>query len=352
MLAHKENRKLRGNDLFLPDFCHIGAVFVLVLSGQLLAFVLVLAAPGGDDVWQALGLMSLLVQWIVLSSAAVLCLARRWLMLVSNATAAVLSYLLVLLVAALISEGAYRLLSDLSPVAIRDDFVLRALGIAGIVAALALRYLYVTHQWRQRLESETSARVEALQARIRPHFLFNSLNSIAAMIPVAPARAEAAVEDLADLFRASLARSGQLVPFAEELALAKGYLRMESLRLEQRLVVQWELDELPKDALLPPLTLQPLLENAVYYGVEPWVEPSLIRIQACCQQGQLRVRVTNPLPPASAVRRAGLGIAQDNIQQRLQLAFGKAARLEASTQGNQYQVELRLPYRRAVSETV
>lgn len=335
---------MRGKELFLPDFCQIGAVFVLVLSGQLLAFILVLAAPVGADLWLELSLISLLVQWIVLASAAVLCLARRWLVLVSNATAAALSYLLVLLTAAVLSESAYRLLRDFSPLEISHDFVLRALGIAAIVAALALRYLYVTHQWRQRLESEASARVEALQARIRPHFLFNSLNSIAAMIPVAPERAEAAVEDLADLFRASLARSGQLTSFAEELALAQGYLRMESLRLEQRLAVQWEVAEVPADALLPPLTLQPLLENAVYYGVEPRVEPSVIRIQGRREQGRLQLSVVNPLPKEQGFQRSGLGLAQENIQQRLSLAFGKRASLAATRQGEEYRVELRLPY--------
>lgn len=343
---------MRGKELFLPDFCQIGAVFALVLSGQLLAFILVLAAPLGAEFWQQLSLISLLVQWVVLASAAVLCLARRWLVLVSNATAAVLSYLLVLLTAAGISESAYRLLRDFSPVEFGHDFVLRALGIAAIVAALALRYLYVTHQWRQRLESEASARVEALQARIRPHFLFNSLNSIAAMIPAVPERAEAAVEDLADLFRASLARSGQLTSFAEELALAQGYVRMESLRLEQRLSVQWEVDEVPADALLPPLTLQPLLENAVYYGVEPRVEPSRIRVHGRCAHGRLQLSVINPLPQERTVQRAGLGIAQENIQQRLTLAFGKQASLTTVLQGEEYRVDLRLPYLAAEAERI
>src|SRR5690606_34599240 len=98
------------------------------------------------------------------------------------------------------------------------------------------------------------------------------------MIVNAPAKAEAAVEDLADLFRASLARSGQLVPLSEELALARGYLRMEALRLGERLAVCWDTEALPVDALLPPLTLQPLLENAIYYGIEPRVEPGLVDI--------------------------------------------------------------------------
>lgn len=338
-----------GKKLFLPDFCQIGAVFALVLSGQLLAFVLALAAPSEAGFWQDLSLLSLLIQWIVLTCAALLCAVRRWLGRLSNVAAALLSYLLVLLVTAVISECAYRLLHDFSLVEIDHAFVLRALGISAIVAALALRYLYVAHQWWQRLESETNARVEALQARIRPHFLFNSLNTIAAMIPVAPDKAEAAVEDLADLLRASLARSGQLVTFAEELALAKGYVRMESLRLDQRLLVRWEVAAVPGDVLLPPLTLQPLLENAVYYGVEPRQEPSEIRVEGRCERGRLVLSVTNPLPPESHAQRPGLGIAQDNIRQRLVLAFGSAASLTTSTDGGEYRVELRLPCRQVAS---
>lgn len=343
--SNKENRSLRGNSLFLPDFCHIGSVFALVLSGQLLAFVLVLAAPVAD-IWQSLSLTSLLVQWILLTSAAVLCIARRWLVRTSNATAAVLSYALVLIVTALVAEIAYRLLNDASPVEVRHGFVLRAVIIAAIVAALVLRYLYVAHEWKRRLESEASARVEALQARIRPHFLFNSLNTIAAMIAPAPAKAEAAVEDLADLFRASLARHDQLVPLRDELALSQGYLRMEGLRLGARLEVEWEIDNLPQDALLPPLTLQPLLENAVYYGIEPRTEPGLIRIQGVRDGDLLRLGISNPYARGTSRHhsRQSLGMAQENIRQRLTLAFGRRASLVVSVGDEEYLVELTLPY--------
>lgn len=342
---------MRGNDLFLPDFCHIRSVFALVLSGQLLTFVLVLAAPGTDP-WQTLSLLSLLIQWILLASAALLCVGRRWLMHTSNAVAATLSYLLILLVTAIVSDTGYRLLNGADAADARHGFVLRALAIAAIVAALVLRYLYITHERRRRLESEAAARVEALQARIRPHFLFNSLNTIASMIVNAPAKAEAAVEDLADLFRASLARSGQLVPLSEELALARGYLRMEALRLGERLAVCWDTEALPADALLPPLTLQPLLENAIYYGIEPRVEPGLVDIHGRREGDMLYLSIANPRPATSgpSSRRPGLGMAQANIRERLQLALGKRAGLTATASGDTYQVELALPYRTSEHE--
>src|SRR5690606_31316183 len=188
-----------------------------------------------------------------------------------NAIAATVAYAWVLIVTAAVSYGGYRLLEPAALAGPRE-FVLRSLGVAGIVAAVALRYLYMQHEWKRRLESESAARIEALQARIRPHFLFNSLNTIAAMIEAAPKAAEAAVEDLADLFRAALAANSRLVPLCDELALARGYLALEHLRLGERLQVEWDVDTLPVDALVPPLTLQPLLENAVYHGIEPRVE--------------------------------------------------------------------------------
>lgn len=342
---------MRGDDLFLPDFCHIRSVFALVLSGQLLAFVLVLAAPA-QDLWQALSLMSLLVQWILLASAAVLCVARRWLVKLSNAAAGSVSYLLILAITAAVSETGFRLLNGTGAVELRHAFVFRSVVIGAIVAALVLRYLYVTHDWQRRLQSEASARIDALQARIRPHFLFNSLNTIASMIPAQPDKAEEAVEDLADLFRASLAHSRQLVPLADELALAHGYLRMESLRLGERLIVRWNTDALPSDALLPPLTLQPLLENAVYHGIEPFVEPGTIHIDGRREEAMLSISISNSRSTGGngPARRKGLGMAQENIKERLRLAFGRQASLTVSDGDGTYRVELKLPYRTSTNE--
>lgn len=326
--------------IFLPDFCHIRSVFLLVISGQLLAFVLVIVAPGSDP-WLSLGLASLFVQWIALTSAALLCLLRPLLSRVGNAQAATASYLLILLTAALISSAGEWVL----PLGLGPHFVARSVAITAIVAIVVLRYLYVAYEWRQRLESEARARVEALQARIRPHFLFNSLNTIASMIPEAPERAEAAVLDLADLFRASLALGGRLVPLAEELELARGYLRMEALRLGERLQMHWDTDALPGDALLPPLTLQPLLENAVHHGIEPRPEGGLISVSGRVQGRVLELRIENPGPIGGGRRRAGAGMALENIRERLRLAFGTPARLTAEAGAEVYRVELKLPYR-------
>jgi len=142
-------------------------------------------------------------------------------------------------------------------------FVLRNVAIGLIVTGLALRYFYVAHEWRRSVELRAAARVLALQARIRPHFLFNSMNTIAALTRSNPPRAEEAVQDLADLFRATLADKGTIT-LAEELEVARTYQRMEQLRLGARLQVEWRTDALPADALVPGLVIQPLLENAIY----------------------------------------------------------------------------------------
>ncbi len=334
-------RSLTGDELFLPDFRDVGSLLVLVIVAELLAFVLVLAAPPDPDPWQALSLTSLFVQWIVLASAAGMAAFRPLLAGRGNAIAATVAYAWVLIVTAAVSYGGYRLLEPAALAGPRE-FVLRSLGVAGIVAAVALRYLYMQHEWKRRLESESAARIEALQARIRPHFLFNSLNTIAAMIEAAPKAAEAAVEDLADLFRAALAANSRLVPLCDELALARGYLALEHLRLGERLQVEWDVDTLPVDALVPPLTLQPLLENAVYHGIEPRVEGGLIRIAGRRAGGQLIIELSNPA--GGGAGRRGIGMAQQNIRERLRLAFGRRARLAVETAYNRYRVELTLPY--------
>ncbi len=167
-----------------------------------------------------------------------------------------------------------------------------------MVTALALRYFYVTHEWRHNVELQAKARVHALQARIRPHFLFNSMNTIAALTRSNPARAEEAVQDLADLFRANLNEKRNQISLAEEIDVARTYQRMEQLRLGERLHVDWKIDSLPTDALVPGLTLQPLLENAIYHGVEPRPDGGVVTVTGEFNKGMITIVVSNPVPAA------------------------------------------------------
>lgn len=339
-----------ADELFLPNFCGVRMVLALMVIAQLLAFVLALGQVGSDDRWKDLSLISLFIQWTALSSGAVLCFSRPWLRKLPDAQAGLLSYFLLLAVTAVMSEAVYWIMQSTAMEAplSRDwyyGFLLRNLAISAIVSALALRYFYVQHQWKRNIESETQARIQALQSRIRPHFLFNSLNSIASLTRSHPHQAEAAVMDLADLFRGSLREARLRVPLSEEIELCHKYLRIEKLRLGERLSLRWETGELPQDALLPALTLQPLLENAIYHGIEPLAAGGEIVISGTLQQTVIHISISNPLCAETVGRHTGNRIALDNVRQRLQAFYGKHGELVAETVSPQlHVVHLRFPY--------
>jgi two-component system sensor histidine kinase AlgZ len=252
-------------------------------------------------------------------------------------------------VTAVISELAFWMMitSTLFPeitVNQHATFLLRNLMISTVIAAIVLRYLYVQFQWRQQLKAEARARIQALQARIRPHFLFNSMNTIAALTRSAPERAESAIEDLSDLFRASLNNTHEQATLAEELVLARRYLNIEALRLGERLSVEWHMDSVPQNTVVPPLILQPLLENAIYHGIERLPEGGTIRVDGEHRDGQLAITISNPVAVGDdGEQHAGNRIAQENIRQRLQITFGDNAELVSTLREGVYQVVMRFP---------
>lgn len=336
---------------FLPDLCGLRPLFAVVIIGELLVFVLVVARAGfGGIALHELALLSLYVQWIGMSAAAVLCLLRRWLSRHGERQAAALSYALVMAVAVAICGLASLLVypggGETALIALEPaDFWLRTLAISAIVAALVLRYFYVQHQWKQRTAAAATARLQALQARIRPHFFFNCMNTIASLTRSDAARAERAIEDLADLFRASLAEPRHLVTLASECELVRRYLAIESLRLGSRLAVEWATEDLPDGARIPPLTLQPLIENAIYHGIEPSPAGGVIRIEGRRDGETLTIEVINPVGPDGG-RDGGNHIAQENVRQRLAAHFGERGRLdiEYDRDGDgRYRARLRWP---------
>jgi two-component system sensor histidine kinase AlgZ len=190
----------------------------------------------------------------------------------------------------------------------------------------------------------TEARLQALQARIRPHFLFNSINAVLSLVRSEPRRAETALEDLADLFRVLMRDNRQLTPLADEIELCRQYLDLEKLRLGERLKVEWHLDNMPGDALVPPLLLQPLLENAVYHGIEPSSTPGIIAINIFLRRGEVHAILRNPYK-FSGNHHAGNKMAMDNIRERLALHFDAEASLETRASKDSYEVHIRMPYR-------
>jgi two-component system sensor histidine kinase AlgZ len=219
--------------------------------------------------------------------------------------------------------------------------VLGNAAIAALISAALLRYLYVLELWQERVEAASKAQVDALQARIRPHFLFNSMNTIASLIRTRPAEAERTVEDLADLFRAALGSGDASGTLGEELDLMDHYLRIEKLRLGDRLRIDIEADDLPREMPLPRLLLQPLVENAIYHGVQPLAAGGTVHIAGRRLPGGVEISIRNPLPPDAAPRRNGHALA--NIRARIEYHFGKRGELSVEPGGGEYTVTVRLP---------
>ena len=341
----------RSDALYLPDFCTSRATLAMVLIVELTALVLTLARQSAAiDFWTDLARTSMFLLWIGLAGSALLCLLRARLvrMTVAAGSTAVLG--LISAVIAAVSLCAY--LFGRTPLVVESGgaglfpasprvFILRNVGIGLIVTGLALRYFYVAHEWRRSVELRAAARVHALQARIRPHFLFNSMNTIAALTRSNPPRAEEAVQDLADLFRATLADKGTIT-LAEELEVARTYQRMEQLRLGARLQVEWRTDALPADALVPGLVIQPLLENAIYHGIEPRAEGGTVTISGEVSGELITIVVRNPLDPVPG-HREGNRLALANIRERLSLLYGERALMKSGRFDAEYIVTLRFP---------
>jgi len=219
----------------------------------------------------------------------------------------------------------------------------RSLLIAAATTGAVLAYLRLhTKAYSPAL---AEARLQALQARIRPHFLFNSLNAVLGLIRRDPRRAERTLEDLADLIRALMSDGRSLVRLADEIALVERYAAIEQLRLGERLRLSWELDSAPGDAMLPALILQPLLENAVYHGVEPGTGTGDVLVRIERRGARVHVLIENPWHEEGSASRAGNHMALDNIRERLMLFFDDEARLESRVEGARYRVEIEIPYR-------
>ena len=339
--------------LQLPDFCAPRAVLALLVIVTLTALLLALASAGFNAVfWSDLAHNLLFLVWTGLAGAALLCRARGVIAAQSATVGSLMAAGIILTLVAVVSVIAFFIMSSalLNPLGILGappsgfaTFTGRNVLMGLIVTGPALRYFYVSQQWRVNIESQARSRVNALQARIRPHFLFNSMNTIAALTRTDPARAEEAVQDLADLFRVSLSEKRSLITLKEELESARIYQRIEQLRMGERLRVRWDVTELPMRALIPALTVQPLLENAIGHGVEHLEGGGQVTVEGDSTDGIVLLRVRNPMALDNSQAKAGHGIALDNIRERLNLLFGARAEVTAGREGDEYVVQLRFP---------
>lgn len=338
----------REPDGLLPDFCAGGRVLRVLLVCEAVAVVLALGGPFGDHLLPRLFLFSVYLQWVGICSAAALCLLRRHAGHLSSRALALASYGALLAVTVAITEitfvaGRYAGFGLLTQGTSQRTFLLRSVGICAVVAAMALRYFWLRSAWQQRAEAAMRARLEALQARIEPHFLFNSLNSVAALIQLRPADAETALEDLAAMLRARLASdSPSEVTLEEEMALVHAYVRIERLRLGERLNMAIDIAPAARQCRLPALCLQPLVENAIGHGIARLAEGGTVVLKARVDRHGLWLQVSNPLTtntPAAPGNRQALV----NIEHRLALVYGDAARLQITRDANRFRVDMRLP---------
>src|SRR5687768_64057 len=321
----------------LPDFRNLGVIArVLVAVNLLAALGALYAAPDISRAFehfvQAAAYLEplLLVQLVALSAVSVL-LSR-------------LPYLtgcaLVLGLVASLTAGYHALLVQVS--AEPPPLLTRSVLLSALIAAALLGYLRLLAKAYS--PALVEARLQALQARIRPHFLFNSLNAVLALIRRDPQRAERSLEDLADLFRTLMSDARQFVRLADEISLLERYAEIEQLRLGDRLRITWDLDAAPSDALLPPMVLQPLLENAVYHGVEPGTGVGDVLVRIELRGDRVLTRIENPYLEAE-VQRAGNRMALENIRERLQLFFDAEAKISIRATDGRYRVQLEIPYK-------
>ncbi len=341
------------DDFFLPDFCAPRIVLAIVLVLELLALILALARPGGAVFLTELARISLFMQWLGLTGAAALCYSRHWLATLSVPVAVLAAFTLLTANVLILSEAVFLLGSSLSEGGISASlfpdshwaFLLRNAGISAIATAMLLRHFFVAHQWSLHVRAEARSRIHALQARIRPHFFFNSMNTIASLTRSNPNRAEEAVADLADLFRATMKDSEEPYHMSEELELCRTYLRMEELRLGDRLTVQWQIDAALIRAIVPSLSIQPLLENAIHHGIEPLDGGGTVLVAGKLSGHDLVITVTNPVTDMTGrFIRPGNRLALDNIRERLNLAYGERGRVDVTEEEGRYTVTLRFPY--------
>jgi len=323
----------------LPDFRNLGVIARILVGAHALALGAVIFAEAGPaQAIERLARAATLLEPLLIASLVVLAAASPWLARLAYwlGCAAVLGAVLAL--AAL----AHALVAQLLGAPALEGLA-RTLVLAGAASALLLGYFRL--RVRAYSPALAEARLQALQARIRPHFLFNSLNAVLSLIRRDPQRAERALEDLADLFRQLIADGRGFVRLADEIALLERYAALEQLRLGERMRVVWELDGAPSDALLPPMVLQPLLENAVYHGVEPATGASEVVVRIERRGDRILARIENAYVGGEPAQRAGNRMALENIRERLKLFFDAEATLESRIEGGRYRVEIGMPYK-------
>ncbi|MCJ0830208.1 histidine kinase [Acinetobacter sp. NIPH1876] len=343
-VAETRRKKLsqtrQGNPSGSYFFTKIGQwqyLLELIVASNVLAMVLALAEARS---WQALEGFRVLqymvfINWVILSFATLVDYFKDFFAKFSQKVALIMGFVLLQLIVLLttcainiIQYWAARSASFSEEILFHGSSLHLSYGV--LLGAFCLRYLYMREQWMNQQYSELNARIQAMQARIHPHFLFNSMNSVVSLIAIDPEKAENMLINLSRLFRASF-QELKLVSLAEEIDLCQQYLSIEKMRLGARLNVEWNIQATPielKRVTIPLLTLQPLLENSIFHGVEKVLQPSTVSVLVEILQNQVSIVITNPYSHDTIKSRKGNGIAIDNVKQRLKAYYGQTVKFQ------------------------
>ena len=326
-----------GAGIRLPNFCNLGVMLrVLVIANLFVLAAAVMRSLQASELAGHFLVGAAAAEPVIIVSLTLLCAGRRVLHSLAYPAAVAAVVALELALAWGWGEVFGVMFPDQAPASYaRQAFFV--VFVTGVILA------YFDMRARAQSPAIAQARIQALQARIRPHFLYNSINAVLSLIRSEPKRAERALEDLADLFRVLMADNRALNPLAREIDIARQYLAIEELRLGERLRVTWRIDRMPADALVPALLLQPLVENAVYHGVEPLAQGGEVAIEVAREGEEILIRLTNPYRP-SGDRHSGNKMALANIRERLQLHFDAEASMQSRIDGDTYEITIRLPY--------
>jgi two-component system sensor histidine kinase AlgZ len=334
---------MEQNKPVLPDFRNLGVIFRALILVHLGMLMFVFASLEAWHDWvERLTDAAFWVEPILLGAMGILAVVAPLLLRWRYLHSVIAVYILIFLWTSVV----YRVLDHI----LVDTIHANLFRMQILVIATTTFMLWHYQLWLKALSPRLAeARLIALQARIRPHFFFNSLNAVLSLIRSQPRLAEQLLQNLSELFRVAMGTQSALSTLEREVELAQGYLEIEKVRLGERLHVEWHIDKMPGKASIPPLILQPLLENAVYHGIEPSYEAGTIQVNIFRARNEVHIAIRNPLIQAE-VRRIGNGMAQDNVRERLLLYFDAEANLSIQRGNDYYQIHIVLPYRELNNE--
>ncbi len=333
----KQNARADG----LPNFRNLGITLrILLIVNGLAVTLALLLANSWRDVPTNLMQIAMMLTPVILASLLLLWAVQPWLSRLSYWRGALVVSLMVMA----LTLGIYSFGRELFGTLDNDPYfdLVRYALLSLIVCGILLMYFRLRTQVLS--HGLLDARLQVLRARIRPHFLFNTINAVLGIVRAQPKQAEAALEDMADLFRMAMADVQDLVPLPQEIKLCKQYLALEQMRMGERLCVDWQMQDVPDDALIPPLLLQPLLENAVYHGIEPLSQGGCINITLGLSDKRMQIKVENPCVLRNEGLHQGNKIALGNIRERLELLFDVEAHYHVEIGKDFYRVEIAFPY--------